>query len=209
MALRYTLVGDGNSDRVLQNHLNWLIGESTSRAFRPQWADLRNVPGGPPQRLSGKLRATCELYPTDLLFVHRDAEGESRERREAEITEALSTLPDPPPSVCVIPMRMTEAWLLFDESVLRRAAGNPNGTVRLSLPPLRRLEMLPDPKEILRSLLLEAADLPPRRRRSFEFSRARRLVGEYTDDFSPLRVLPAFAALEAEVGHVLRVRGWT
>lgn len=208
MLLSYTLVGDGSSDRLLLNHLNWLLREATTFAFRPLWADLRNVPGGPPRRLAGKIRAACNLYPSDLLFVHRDAESEPRERREAEVLEALASVSNPPPAVCVIPVRMTEAWLLFDEGILRRAAGNPHGRVRLALPPLRRLEDLPDPKEVLRTLLLNASELSPKRRRNFDYPRARRLVAEYTDDFSALRALPAFAALETELRRLLLARGW-
>lgn len=208
MLLSYTLVGDGSSDRLLLNHLNWLLREATNFAFRPQWADLRMIPGGPPRSLAGKIRAACDLYPSDLLFVHRDAESEPWDRRSVEVLEALASISNPPPAVCVIPVRMTEAWLLFDEGILRRAAGNPHGCVRLALPPLRRLEELADPKEVLRSLLLEASELSPRRRRSFDFPRARRLVAEYADDFSALRALPAFAALEAELGRLLLASGW-
>jgi predicted ATPase len=64
------------------------------------------------------------------LFVHRDAERELLEKRVAEIHSVVSEAAQTklvPPVVCVIPVRMQEAWFLFDESALRRAAGNPNG----------------------------------------------------------------------------------
>jgi hypothetical protein len=37
----------------------------------------------------------------------------------------------------VVPVRMTEAWLLADEFAIRSAPGNPNGTQSLDLPDLR------------------------------------------------------------------------
>jgi hypothetical protein len=71
--------------------------------------------GGPalPARavLSGRLRAAAESYPCDIPFAHRDAEGEARDKRAAEIRTALGDLTTPP-AVCAVPVRMQEAWLL-------------------------------------------------------------------------------------------------
>ena len=51
--------------------------------------------------------------------------------------------------VCVVPVRMQEAWLLIDEAALRRAAGDPNGTQPLAMPDVQRLEELADPKQLI------------------------------------------------------------
>jgi hypothetical protein len=40
------------------------------------------------------------------------------------------------PVVCVVPVRMMEAWLLIDEMAIRRVAGNPNGRIPIELPVL-------------------------------------------------------------------------
>ena len=45
--------------------------------------------------------------------------------RKAEVQAAIATLDKP--AICVIPVRMQEAWLLFDEIAIRHAAGNPHG----------------------------------------------------------------------------------
>lgn len=102
---------------------------------------------------------------------------------------------------------MTEAWLLLDESAIRRAAGNPNGREALRLPPLRRLEDVPDAKAVLRDLLITASGLAgPRRRKRLQRDLGVRVqrVAELISDFSPLRSLPAFEAFEAELAAALR-----
>ena len=134
--LRYTLLADGSSDQALLPILAWLLrAQRVQGAIQPQWADLRRMPR-PPRALSDKLRLSVALYPCDLLFVHRDAETQTREVRLAEIQRAWDMVRrdlSPLPVICVVPVRMTEAWLLFDESALRQAAGNPQGRRPLSL----------------------------------------------------------------------------
>jgi hypothetical protein len=57
------------------------------------------------------------------------------------------------PHVPVIPIRMTEAWLLLDEAEIRRVAGSPNGKVSLGLPKAKDVESIPDPKAQLAQTL--------------------------------------------------------
>ncbi len=104
--------------------------------------------------------------------------------------------------VPVIPVRMTEAWLLTDESAIRRASGNPNGKVRLDLPPVSRLEALPDPKVELHRLLRVASELTGRRLKRLNEGSAVHRVAEYTESFHQLRELSAFVTLEDELRRV-------
>lgn len=108
--------------------------------------------------------------------------------------------------VRVVPVRMTEAWLLIDEKAIRKAAGNPNGHIHLDIPKLSRLENLPNPKETLRDLLLEASEHEsPRRRQRFQrdIGHCVRLVADYTEDFSSLRQLAAYRVFENELRQAL------
>jgi hypothetical protein len=156
-----------------------------------------------------RIQLSVELYPCQLLFIHRDAEKEAHATRVDEIRTALSKVnPHFPPSVCVVPVRMTEAWLLFDMLALRKAASNPNGTAVLQLPDIRRLEREPDPKKILHDLLRSASELSPRRLKKFSVSDCTYRVAELIDDFSPLRTLSAFAALETEMKATIAAQGW-
>jgi len=202
--IRYTLITDGSSDQALLSILSWLLIDLGVRlAIQPLWADFRRL-RYPPKKLSEKIQKAIDLYPCDLLFIHRDAEKESRQNRIEEIHIAISTLNQAMalPVICVVPIRMTEAWLLLDEVAIRTAAGNPNGMQTLNLPKASKIELLSDPKETLRELLTTArpsarTKLPPITR-----------VAELTESFHLLRHLSAFQALESDLKEVLKDQGW-
>lgn len=187
--------------------LNWLLREHCADcAIQEEWADLNRLPRRP-RGLSERIEKAIDLYPCDILFVHRDAEREIRETRASEIIRALREVEQRagvPPAVCVVPVRMQEAWLLFDEAAIRKAAGNPNGRDELDLPPPRRIEDIPDPKEKLYEFLRIASGLTGRRRSKLKLGVLAPLVSGFIESFAPLRVLPAFQALESEVEQVIR-----
>ena len=211
--LRYTLVSDGSSDRALLPILSWLLmGHQVMCPIQAAWANpgrLRN----PPRTLASKIEWSLDFYPCDILFVHRDAEiraeRRSYQQRKDEIIGALANinLAQIPP-ICVVPVRMMEAWLLINEAAIRRAAGNPNGETPLNIPNTANLEGIPDPKEVLHTLLRVASELRGRRLKRFEVRRSTGLVAEYIDDFAQLRRLPAFRALEADIGETITINQW-
>lgn len=211
-ALRFTLVADGPTDAVLLHPLRWLLIQNhVVWPIEPVWADLRQLPR-PPKELERKIEAALDLYPCDLLFVHRDAERQPRADRISEIRQAVrrvsSDLFGRKPYVCVVPVRMTEAWFLFDELSVRRAAGNPAGRGMLLLPPSSKIETLADPKQILHDLLRAATELPLRRLKKFSPAQAGYRLAEIIDDYSPLRRLSAFANLETELQPIIQAAGW-
>lgn len=192
--MTYTLVTDGTSDRVLQSILTWSLKQHEVASVVGRLADSGRIP---PQGDSERLRTALELYPCDVLFVHRDAEGQPGVLRREEIATALRGLPIR--HIPVVPVRMTEARLLADENAIRFAAGNPNGTQSLHLPALRRLEDLPNPKEVLRNALTAASGLNARRRTRLPLYQRIQLIPNYIDDYSHLNVLPAFRALQEDI----------
>lgn len=96
--LRYTLVEDGRSDACLAHVINWVLGHDPQRRFSefiPQVADL-GLLRNPPKDLTARMQAACRQFPCDLLFVHRDAERESVEKRHREIRDAARMTALPP-----------------------------------------------------------------------------------------------------------------
>lgn len=191
--------------------LDWLLrNNGVGCPIQGQWAELRWL-RRPPVDFVHRLRTAVDLFPCELLFVHRDAEAQPFESRQREIVTAVTEAFAEelrPAWVCVVPVRMQEAWLLFDETAIRRAAGNPSGDAMLRLPALGQCENLPDPKELLHDLLREASELSPRRRARLRIGPIVRLVTEYTQDFAPLRALPAFNTLEQDLRDAIAGNRW-
>lgn len=202
--IRCTLLADGSSDKALIPILEWIVREhSGDRAVHFEWADLRRL-SPPPRLLRDRIGRTLEIFPCHLLFVHRDAEGQQPDQRYGEISAAIQDQAGSCIShVGVVPVRMQESWLLLDPVAIRQAAGNPNGRADLNLPSLRRIESLPDPKEVLYQSLRVASGLSGRRLKGFQPSARAYDVSRYMRDFSMLRGLPAFVRLEDDVRAVM------
>jgi hypothetical protein len=69
--------------------------------------------------------------PIHILIAHRDSDRTSYEIRRAEIQAACDRAQLDSLVVPVVPVRMTEAWLLLDEEAIRKVAGNPRGRNQL------------------------------------------------------------------------------
>jgi hypothetical protein len=191
--VKYALIADGSSDRALLPILRWTLRRMLPRAalslvaFQPRAAK-------PIGDTTEQVRAG---YGPHLIFVHRDAEKTPLSTRRLEV-------PDSQGVVAVIPVRMTEAWLLIDEKAIRRAASNPNGTMALSLPSPSRLESLPDPKQTLKNLLVQASGRKGRRLEHFSRAQAVQRVADHIGDFSPLDQLGAFRAFLDELKEAVQ-----
>lgn len=198
--LTFTLLSDGSSDRALLPVLLWLLRQHLSGvAINAQWAELRHL-REPPKTLADRIFRSLQIYPCGVLFIHRDAEREPLDKRVNEIREALSTTEMPEtPAICVVPVRMQEAWLLHEEQAIRDASGNKAGRMPLELPSLRTVEQLPDPKQSLYGLLKQASGLSGRRLQNFRPQAHVHRVADFIEDFSPLRQLSAFQSLEREI----------
>jgi len=207
MMLRYILVSDGTSDRALLPLLNDLLQRchSSLKEIQAERADLSYV-SPKPQSLAERIFKSIELYEPDMIFIHRDAERETREQREHEINQAVTTvkqsLTEQKHYVKVIPIRMTEAWLLFDEAAIKRAAGNPNAQTKLNMPDLKAIEKASDPKTLLETLLKQASGLAGRRLKSLNTRACIQQIPEFISDFSPLEQLSAYQFLKAQVENL-------
>ena len=209
MKIRFTLVPDGPTDAALVPVIEWTLKQTgavdLAEGKTAEFWRLRQKPANLKERL---IRAV-ELFPCDIPFVHRDAEKEEPAVRRAEILRAFDETREKTqlPVVAVIPIRMLEAWLCFNEKAIREAAGNPNGEVLLDLPPLNQIETRPDPKSDLARALLDASELKGRRRKKFDGLKAFWRIVDFIDDFSALRNLDGFCKFEESI-RTVRDNGW-
>jgi hypothetical protein len=191
--VRGVLIADGSSDAILLGPLKWLAGR-----LRPDLAlDVSIAPNC--GSLADRMAEAFRDPSPDLVFVHRDAEKETAPKRREEIAIAWKLAPASADVwVPIVPVRMTEAWFLFDEKAIRWAAGNPNGSVVLTLPSKNKWESQPDPKKTLFDALKVASGLRGRRLSKFNLDAARRNLAEFIEDYSVLSDLPAFSQLETD-----------
>lgn len=221
--ITYTLLTDGSSDKRLIPILTWLLNQHCPEiVIVDRWVDLRSRPpkkqqkkerkGKPTEKpLEYKIKQAMELHHSDILFIHRDAEKDPHKIRVQEIRKAIEKIPDKykgRPTVCVVPVRMQETWLLIDEKAIRKAVYNENGIVDLKLPKLKELENILDPKEKLKELLNAAAGHTNKKKSKKsntkrDTSKKAFKVAENIEDFSPLRELPAFQSLEKDLKEAL------
>lgn len=199
--MTYTILGDGPTDQVLYVFIEELLRRhGYEAAFVP--VDLRKAPST--NTFAERIEMALRLTGCQLIFIHRDAENQSVGQRIEEIKAAwhayrtqtgtaasLSYVP-------IIPIRMTEAWLLIDPKAIRAAAGFPNSKEPIDLPKPGKLELLPNPKQTLRNAVIKL--LPKgRRRRNYRPSRVAYDVAQAITDFSALRQLSAYQKFEADL----------
>lgn len=204
MNIRFTLVAEGSTDAALLPILRWAVRcDQRVREIESQFAAPSSLPRAR-EGLTAKIRRAQELYPADLLFVHRDTDRESVEIRQTEIRNAVDAYNRGLVAVPVVPMRMTEAWLLIDEGAIRSAAGNPRGSIALdSIPKISAIERIADPKAVLYDTLRTACGLRGRRLAKFNPQSASCLVAERIFDLTPLRRLGAFVEFESALRGAL------
>ena len=157
--MRFLLVCEGSLDTALLPHIQRLLTrygypDSPGEAWSDGW------------RLVDKVRNGLQrLGQFDLLFVHRDADNAGANPRYHEIENAIQEAEYRGPWVAIVPVRMTEAWILLDEAAIRRVVRRPDGRTPLALPTSRESERMADPKTILETVLLDASETRGRRRR--------------------------------------------
>ena len=200
MTFRGIFLADGPSDLPLAEHLVRLCAEAG--------AEVELTPIDP-RTLARTGRAVktrlafllAQGAAVDIVFVHRDAEGQRPEQRHEEILAGARSAGVAGAVVPVVPVRMTEAWLLLDETAIRHVAARPNGRTQLELPKLHEVESIADPKQRQRDTLLAASEASGRRRQQFDrdFGRHRALLLQRLDPTGPVAQVPAWRRLRADV----------
>lgn len=205
--LKYTLIADGSSDITLMRIIKWSLNDLYPKlATEYNFADFRHF-HKPPKSLKQKVDSVNVYYPCDILFIHRDAEKNDCQLIDKRIEEIKNEIGNSEfeRTVCVIPVKMMETWLLINEEAIKQASGNRNYNQPLNLPALRVLEKEKNPKAILHDLLKTASGLKGRRLSAFNPNYAVHLVAEYIEDYKPLRKLQAFNAFEMDLIHKVSI----
>jgi hypothetical protein len=206
MTHRGLFIGEGSSDLPLADHIE-AIAADVGVLLEVSRPDLARLPVSPGRDVTSQVRTVVPLAaPVDVVFVHRDADREAPSVRKQQVLDAVAAAIATLPAVAVVPVRMTEAWLVLDERPLRMVAGNPSGREVLCLPGPARAESDPDPKRTLKRALQVASGLRGRRLRDFDhdFGHHRRQLLERLDLTGPVTQLASFQAFKVDVEAALK-----
>lgn len=206
MTISILFLGEGSSDSGIVPHIEALAAgiDVEVTITNPDLGRLKKPPGN---AVADKLKVSIEIGGMyDLIVVHRDTDRDGRDARLSEIASAVNKFA---PGSCyapVIPVRMTEAWLLADEHSLRQVAGNPKGRVPLNLPPVAKLEKISDPKQMLKEILGKASGQSGRNLTKFHtrFPQHRRQLLERLDPEGSIGGLSSWQHFIADVNSGLR-----
>lgn len=197
-----TLLSDGSSDSAIVPIIEWLLAQKIQ--FTPFQVSVVRGDLAPSAGLLSRAQRAIENFPCDLLVVHRDAERDDWRARIEEIQAALINQTIDSSWIPIVPVRMTEAWLLHDQQAIRRAAGNPNGNAVLQLGGVNQWETMADPKDVLFRAFRQACGLSGRRLQKFDVHHARYRLATLIEDFSALRKLDTFNCFEKNLDDALQ-----
>jgi hypothetical protein len=194
VTIRILFLCEGTSDEGIALHIDRLAGERGLEVLTTT-PDLGRLGHRVGKSIDDKLRAIAKLDGEyDLVVVHRDADNAGPEARYREIERGVRAASLAAPHAAVVPVRMTEAWLVLDEGPIRRVAGNPHGRAPLGLPAHNEAERKADPKTILRDALATASGATGRRLSIFNsrFPHHRRQLLEDLDPAGPVARLQSW-----------------
>ena len=155
--MRFALIAEGPADAPLVVVLSRLCHSLGALDVQGELGDERLRLLGVGRKIANKVTALLDLDPDfDLLFIHMDGDSEGLAERRSKIDQAMAQCEAARPYVRVVPVRMTESWLLADEKKIRTAAGFASGQAPLELPKPARIETVSGVKNRLRTALSRA-----------------------------------------------------
>lgn len=164
-------------------------------------------------RAEAILQAARQSWGYQLLLIHSDADSRTAEAALGDRIQPgldLVAQQDDQTALCrqmvpVVPVTMTEAWMLADAATLYRILGTaqPNDSLEIPTSPAE-IERLADPKEHLNQILRNASATRSRRRRKS------RTVGQLYEplgeqiNLAELSRLSAYQRFQADLETALR-----
>lgn len=195
MEVKFVLLCEGTSDSPLVDVLRSLLVQAGASAASGEPIPITGT-------VESKVRNLLASKPeVDLVFVHRDADSRDPEPRYQEIQSGVADGGWTKDLVCVVPVQMTEAWLLTSESEIREVAGKRNGNAPLKLPNHGEIERTADAKARLYEAYMSASESTGRRRKAIakSFNSRRATLLQRLDINGDVGKLESFARLRADV----------
>ena len=169
---------------------------------------IQHLRNGPGTFVEAKIKALQDAFERGVMVccIHIDADAATSDNvhktRIYPLMEAMvSQINICDNIVPIIPIQMTESWMLADTNLLKQELGTDKTDVELGFN--RPAEAMADPKKVLnQAITIVNADLPKRRRYQLRLSDIYQPIGQKID-LSKLRALSSFQAFEAIVRQAL------
>ncbi len=195
--LRFALIAEGRTEEALLGHLEVMCLREGAQVVEGFWANELLALHDTGKTVAAQVQVLLRLDPSiDLVFIHRDSDARVDEPRRAEIAEGVAASGHSTVYVPIVPIQETEAWLLLDESAIRRVVANEHGTEDLGLPRPGQAERRAGPKRVLLEALRRASK--PGRGRTIDnraFGRLRRELLQNLDIDGDINQLAAWQNL--------------
>ncbi len=202
--MRYILWSEGTGDRGLCRVLNWLLVQND--VYEPEFISENH-------RNYAKLSDLMRVEYGHLLVIHKDADSKEeidgkgpktrRDLVEKWISETEVVLP---PVVIVIPVQMTESWLLICERTLREWGRLRKGKACPILP--ADVESQGKTKEKLKRIMEEIqGDSMTWEDFSMSKDDLWRTMERVHQGFSVLDSIPSYRRLRDDVAQVVKQNG--
>ena len=207
MNINFVLVAEGASDYALVTHLEALCSYCGATEVTGVALEFERLPAGVGKSVFDKLSAAKKAEPgANLFFVHRDADSRDSSFRHQEIKDAVEACQLIADYVAIVPVQETEAWLLLDETEIRRVARKPNGKVLLNLPRPHQVESVASPKEYLQAILVDASEASGRRLDKIkrDFSNQRALLTRRLSVDGPLSFVPSWVKMRDDLQRIIQ-----
>jgi hypothetical protein len=143
-----------------------------------------------------------------ILCVHADADDRSDENvYRNKMIPALSEIENAEDSICkiivpVVPIQMTEAWMLADKALLKKEIGTNKADQDLGI--YREPEQYPDPKATIESAIrIAQQDRTRRHRRDLTLSDLYLSIGQ-SISIDKLKQLPSYNKFQENIRSALR-----
>lgn len=141
------------------------------------------------------------------LAVHTDSDRDTyEERMNNKIIPAQNVLNELNDDYCklltpIIPVRMTEAWMLADKRLLKNEIGTDKSDAELGIN--RAPETIADPKSVIENAIRIATENLPKRRQKLSISDLYAIIGD-TVSITELERLDSYRRLQNEVRNTYR-----
>jgi hypothetical protein len=207
---------EGNTDirfleSIIKRTFEYIAFECSQEIEIYDVHSLEKIPGNIEKKALDYARKAMEAGAIILCF-HADADSETDQKAfEDRINPAFKAILNVNEDVCknliaIVPIQMTEAWMLVDEELLKKELGTKKSAQELGIN--KKPETFANPKEIIENAITIARkEFSKRRRRELNISELYQPIGQKIK-LEKLNNLSSYKKFKEAVRNVFKTLGY-